>query len=151
MSHLTTGGRRLGRIGATTFAAAALAVGIVAAPAHADRPEPFAFTDSFTEPDPCNPAKMMTTTLSVEGTVHEHRNNVVERLVIHASTSNGYSGTGHLTLVETPRTLTISQQVMVSNPETGHRYKVGGVLVATPKGVRFVNGDENGPSVRCVR
>jgi len=151
MSSLTAGSHRLRRIVTTTCAATALAVGLVALPAQADRPEAFSFTGQFREDDPCDPGTEMTTTLSVDGTFHEHRNTVVERWVIHASTSNGYSGTGHRTLVGTARTVTISEQVMVSNPDTGHRYKVGGALIVTPNGVRFVNGNEDGPSIRCVR
>jgi hypothetical protein len=114
---------------------AAAAVGFAAAPARADRPATFTDTATFEEPNPCNLAETQTTTLVFDVSEHTHRNNMVTNVAMSASTSNGFSGTGHETHVFGPKIVRFSQPVMVSNPDTGERYRVGGVLVMKPDGV----------------
>lgn len=105
------------------------------APASAD--EPFVFTDAtqFTEPDPCDPTSDQTTSLELEVSLHSHRNNQVINVVIDATTSSGFSGSGHQTVVAGPRTYNETTQVVLTNPDTSERYKVNGHLTARADGV----------------
>lgn len=126
-------------------AAAALALFSIATPAMADAPEPFSASVQFVEPDPCDPTELMTTTLQLDGTFHDHPRNVVDIAKITATTSNGYSGSGPQVFVGAAHFFRLTQQVIATNPETNDRYKVTAITVGNPEGIvvdRF--------SIRCL-
>jgi len=108
-----------------------------ASSASADKPT--TFTDNpptFTEPDPCDPSKVMETTLTIELSKHEgHRNNFVFTGKLTAETSNGYVGSGPLREVGGSQFFSFTQRIMVTNPDTGQRYLVRSHFIGNPNGV----------------
>lgn len=131
----TTGARRLVRV-----LAPALAVGMTMAagtlPAAADPAETFEISYSLVEPDPCDPGTLMTLFFELEGAIHDHENNRIERGRIAITSSTGYVGRDVFTAVFTPNTFSVSEQSMVTNPDTGDRFKVQFVIVENEDGLR---------------
>jgi hypothetical protein len=131
----TRGARWLVRVlalalaGGTTMAATSL-------PAAADPPETFESSYSLVEPDPCAPGTLMTVFFELEGAIHDHDNNRVERGRIAITSSTGYVGRDVFTAVFTPNTFSVSEQSMVANPDTGDRFKVHIVIVENQGGLR---------------
>lgn len=78
----------------------------------------------------------MTTSFDLEGTVHDHADNRVERGQIVVTSSTGYTGRDTFTVVVTPGTFRVSEQAVVANPDTGDRYKVQFVIVENQGGLR---------------
>jgi len=125
--------------------AASLALGV---PAAADAPAEFTDVDVFQEPDPCDPDVLMTTTLTFDVRVHEHRSGFVATASFTATTDTGYSGSGqgHNIFIINPEVhFSDVLTAMVTNAD-GDRYKVNAIIVGNPNGVAA-----DIFNIRCIR
>jgi hypothetical protein len=83
-------GERLMRRPLTLLATVAILIGLVAAPAAADKPTEIVWPlITYEGWDPCT-GEVMTETIQWIGNVHSHRNNVVETAKVTGFTSTGY-------------------------------------------------------------
>ena len=132
----------------TLLATVAILIGLVAAPAAADRPTEFPYLDEFKDFDPCTGLPMDVT---LEGTrfVHEHKNNLVDRLGERTgSTSSGYVLIGgHDNLRITKNGVFVSFKEVWRNPDNGDKMQttmrfrlVGNASVVDSLDLRCVGG-----------
>jgi hypothetical protein len=126
--------------------AALLVVGLVAAPAAADKPTPISYPEEVTDTNPCT-GEEFTAYLTFEGYEHHHKNNYVRTGTLTGSTTDGYfSDNGREKLVVGQRTATLTFHSTWSNDE-GSKYKVNGVFVT-----HLDTGDGHWDiNARCIR
>jgi len=132
----------------TLLATVAILIGLVAAPAAADKPTEIPYLDEFTDFDPCTGEEMDVT---VEGTIflHEHKNNLVHRLGERTgSTSSGYVLIGgHDNFRENNNGVYVSFKEVWRNPGNGDKMQttmrfrlVGNAPVVGSLDLRCVGG-----------
>ena len=97
------------------------------APAAADAPTPFTFTDVFPDVNPCTGTEM-TVTIVENGFVHEHGSRVVVYAERTITTSDGFVGRGTDTFVDNDQIIVFTLNDMLSNA-SGDRIRARGVFV----------------------
>lgn len=104
------------------LAAVMVLIGLVAAPAAADKPVQLGpFQEVFVDVDPCT-GELMEGTLNLTFFEHPgHNNNFVGRIVYTGSTDSGYILKGHETFVPNKNGVRLRFNVMGRNPETGDK------------------------------
>jgi hypothetical protein len=102
-------------------------VGLMAAPAAADKPTQIGpFQDVFVDADPCN-GTLQEITLNITLFEHQHKNNFVGRSVLTGSTDAGYILTGHHeTFVQNKNGERVNFKDMWRNPVTGDKMHATG-------------------------
>ena len=125
---------------------ALLLVAVLAAPAAADKPAAFTDSRTFTDVNPCTNQEHEIT-LNLEGTVHEHRNNVVVKQHRSGSTDDGstmIAGTDTFVLNGNGDKVTFVDQWR--NP-AGYKYMVHGVFKFNANKGELVVANF---SIRCI-
>jgi len=97
------------------------------APAAADAPTPFTFTDVFPDVNPCTGTEM-TVTIVENGFVHEHGSRVVVYAERTITTSDGFVGRGTESLVDNGQVVRFRQTDILANA-AGDRLRARGVFV----------------------
>lgn len=105
--------------------ASAMLVVLMAAPALADEPVSFDFSETFTDVNPCTGLEHEVT-IDFTVTLHEHQNNTVIQLDGTVTTDDGFEGTGLQTAVLTKNFGTATLNFVVDNPDTGAKFTVKG-------------------------
>ena len=98
-----------------------------AAPAAADPPTPFTFTDVFPDVNPCT-GSVMTVTMVGVGSVHEHGSRVVDHAHRTITTSDGFTGHGADSIVVNGNVVKFTYNDIMSNA-AGDRFRAHGVFV----------------------
>jgi hypothetical protein len=124
---------------------------VMASPASADKPAEYPIFDQFEDTNPCTGLEHM---ITFEGTerVHEHKNNVVIKIRIAVTTSDGFEGNlvGNVVLKDFgefgPRSVKDGLNAMLTNSETGQKFSVKGQF-------RIRNGEFVSDTFRfrCIR
>ena len=112
----------------TLLATVMVLVGLMAAPAAADKPTVVGpFTDVFTDADPCN-GVLQEITLNITLFEHQsHENNFVGRSVLTGTTDAGYVMTGHHeTFVANKTGVRTNFKDVWRNPDTGDKFQATG-------------------------
>ena len=98
-----------------------------AAPAAADRPTEYSFTDVFPDVNPCTDAPMMVT-LVATGVFHDHGSREVAHGERTITTSDGFAGRGTESFVDNGRILKYRFSDIMTNA-SGDRFRAKGVFV----------------------
>jgi hypothetical protein len=98
-----------------------------AAPAAADAPSPFTFVDVFPDVNPCT-GNVMTVTIAVSGSFHEHGSRVVAHAQRTITTSDGFVGRGTETSLDNGQVVMFRQTDIMTNA-SGDKFRAHGVFV----------------------